>query len=705
MKALAARLTGARDLAIGLLLFVVVLLMILPMPTLLVDMLIGVNFGIAVLLLMTGIYITTPLALSSLPAIILISTIFRLALSITTTRLILAEADAGAIVETFGTVVVSGNIVVGMVVFFIITIVQFIVIAKGAERIAEVGARFTLDALPGKQMAIDAELRNGDIDNEEAGRRRATLERESQFYGAMDGAMKFVKGDTIAGLIIIFVNLLGGLAVGLLQRGMPLGEAATVYSLLTVGDALISQIPALLMGMTAAVIVTRVKGGESKNLGSDIIGQVMADRRAVQLAGAALIVMGLLPGFPTAVLAPLGLLFVGIGSFVTIMRYLRPEQLDKTAEVTPEVEPEVAELLPADDAQVVIEMAADLFELATPAEWAAEVSALALRVADESGLDPCLLTVQQVATDETGQFRVLVDGSPVLWSQVDHGQLVLPDVSEVLAMHDIPFEARETTLWTRRLVVDRDQTEVLAELGLRFDGPRAAMLHEAEAALRRNLSGLLGLQETREILSALEASYPVLVGEVMRILSIQKISEVLRRLVSEGVSIANKRRIFETLMEWGQVDPNPLALTEYCRIGLTRQICEQVARDRTITAIVVKRETEDMLRAGLKETNIGTYLVLNEGQTAELLSAVRKQVDLLSPKGVRPILMTSMDLRRHLKVFLTRNGLEVDVMSFQELNDDYQVVPCSTLTLGSAQVAARRAERRAKTDVSADDAV
>ncbi|MEM7491710.1 MAG: flagellar biosynthesis protein FlhA, partial [Pseudomonadota bacterium] len=292
MTGFAARLTQARDLSVGLLLFVVVMLMILPMPTILVDVLIGLNFGVAVLLLMTGIYIATPLSISSLPAIILVSTIFRLALSITTTRLILAEADAGAIVETFGTVVVAGNIVVGMVVFFIITIVQFIVIAKGSERIAEVGARFTLDALPGKQMAIDAELRNGDIDAEEASRRRGLLERESQFYGAMDGAMKFVKGDTVAGLVIIFVNLLGGLTVGILQRGMPLGEAATVYSLLTVGDALISQIPALLMAITAAIIVTRVKGNENRNLGSDIASQVFADTRALRLAGAALILMG-----------------------------------------------------------------------------------------------------------------------------------------------------------------------------------------------------------------------------------------------------------------------------------------------------------------------------------------------------------------------------------------------------------------------------
>ncbi|MEM8848940.1 MAG: type III secretion system export apparatus subunit SctV [Pseudomonadota bacterium] len=707
MTGFTARLTQARDLSIGLLLFVVVMLMILPMPTILVDVLIGLSFGVAVLLLMTGIYISTPLSISSLPAIILISTIFRLALSITTTRLILADADAGAIVETFGTVVVAGNIVVGMVVFFIITIVQFIVIAKGSERIAEVGARFTLDALPGKQMAIDAELRNGDIDADEASRRRGLLERESQFYGAMDGAMKFVKGDTIAGLIIIFVNLLGGLTVGVLQRGMPLGEAMAIYSLLTVGDALISQIPALLMSITAAVIVTRVKGKESRNLGADIAGQVFADTRALRLAGAALIVMGLLPGFPTMVLSTLGLIFLAAGFFDVVLTRRRSMDGDDREAPPDNTGPPVETadgLMATDEAQIVVEMAAPLFALSDEAAWAAALTTMADRVAKSSGLQPCTITACSTSMDQPGQYRVLVDGVPVLWSDVDQDKLVLEDVSDILAIHDIPFEMRETAIWTKILIVDVDQQDNLTELGLRFDRPVDAILRETEIALRRNLATLVGLQETRDILSGLETSHPVLVGEVLRVLSVQKVAEVFRRLLSEGVFLTNKRRILETLVEWAPVDQSPLALTEYCRIGLTRQICQGAASlDRSISAIVIQRETEDMLRAGLKDTNIGTYLVLSEMQTAELLNAIRAQVDRLAPKGLRPVIMTSMDLRRHLKVFLTRNAIEIDVLSFQELNDDYKVVPCSTLTLSSARVAARRASRQAAAEPPQDD--
>ncbi|MEL6680749.1 MAG: flagellar biosynthesis protein FlhA, partial [Pseudomonadota bacterium] len=299
-----------RDAALGLLLVLTIVLMILPIPTVIVDGLIGLNLGFAILLLMTAVYLGRTLDLSTLPGIILVATIFRLALSVTTTRLILAEGDAGAIVETFGAFVIGGNPVVGLVVFFIITVVQFIVIAKGSERIAEVAARFTLDALPGKQMSIDVELRNGDIDNAVAKHRRAELNKESQFYGAMDGTMKFVKGDAIAGLVIIFVNLLGGLAVGMAQGGLEFGDAIQKYSLLTVGDALISQIPALLISVTAATIVTRVEEDTSRNLGSEIVQQIGRDSRAIRMAALVLAGLSLVPGFPTLLLLCLAALFM-----------------------------------------------------------------------------------------------------------------------------------------------------------------------------------------------------------------------------------------------------------------------------------------------------------------------------------------------------------------------------------------------------------
>lgn len=285
-----------KDIMLAVLLLGVIFMMILPLPTALVDVLIGINITIAVVLLMLAIYIKSPLEFSAFPVVLLITTIFRLSLSITTTRLILLQADAGQIVYTFGNFVVGGNLIVGLVIFLIITIVQFLVITKGSERVAEVSARFSLDAMPGKQMSIDGDMRAGVIDVNEARERRSVIERESQMYGSMDGAMKFVKGDAIAGLVIIFVNILGGVTIGITQKGMSAAEALQLFSVLTIGDGLVSQIPALLIAITAGMIVTRVDNDNASDMGSEIGEQVTAQPRALMIGGALLILFAFIPG-------------------------------------------------------------------------------------------------------------------------------------------------------------------------------------------------------------------------------------------------------------------------------------------------------------------------------------------------------------------------------------------------------------------------
>lgn len=290
------------DIVLALFIVSIIFMMILPLPTWLVDVLIGTNMTISAMLLMVAMYLPSPLSFSSFPTVLLVTTLFRLGISIATTRLILLEGDAGHIIDTFGNFVVGGNIVVGLVVFLILTIVQFVVITKGSERVAEVAARFSLDAMPGKQMAIDGDLRAGSIDMEEAKRRRDAVQQESQLYGAMDGAMKFVKGDAIAGLIIVAVNLLGGILIGTIQRGLTTGAAVKSYSILTIGDGLIAQIPALFIAIAAGVIVTRVHSGNGNptNVGRDIGTQVLAQPKALLIAAAVAIGMGMIPGMPVA---------------------------------------------------------------------------------------------------------------------------------------------------------------------------------------------------------------------------------------------------------------------------------------------------------------------------------------------------------------------------------------------------------------------
>ncbi|MDR2390620.1 MAG: flagellar biosynthesis protein FlhA, partial [Planctomycetota bacterium] len=286
------------DIALVALLIFIIGLMILPIPTAVMDLLIGTNLAISITMLMISMYIPSCLEFSVFPSLLLFTTLFRLSLNISSTRLILLKADAGEIIRTFGSFVAGGNLIVGGVIFLIITIVQFLVIAKGAERVSEVGARFTLDAMPGKQMSIDADMRAGVINMDEARVRRELVSKESQLYGAMDGAMKFVKGDAIAGLIITGINVVGGVAIGILQKGMTAGEALTRYSILTIGDGLVGQIPALMISITAGVIVTRVAGANSENLGGDIGSQFMARPKAILIAGVILFLFALVPGFP-----------------------------------------------------------------------------------------------------------------------------------------------------------------------------------------------------------------------------------------------------------------------------------------------------------------------------------------------------------------------------------------------------------------------
>lgn len=316
LSGLLGRVGERKDILLVVLLLAVVFMMVLPLPPLLLDILIAVNITISVVLLMMSVYIGSPLQFSVFPAVLLITTLFRLALSVSTTRMILLQADAGQIVNTFGSFVVGGNLVVGIIIFLIITIVQFLVITKGAERVAEVSARFSLDAMPGKQMSIDGDMRAGVIDVNEARARRAVIEKESQMFGSMDGAMKFVKGDAIAGLIIIVVNILGGIAIGVTQKGLSTADALQLYAVLTVGDGMVSQVPALLIAITAGIIVTRVSSDESADLGSDIGEQAVAQPKALLIGGLLLVLFGLIPGFPTLTFLALALLVGGGGYFM-----------------------------------------------------------------------------------------------------------------------------------------------------------------------------------------------------------------------------------------------------------------------------------------------------------------------------------------------------------------------------------------------------
>ncbi len=600
----------------------IVALMVLPLPPLAVDMLVAVNICCGVVLLLVAIYVRSPLEFSVFPSVLLITTLFRLALSIATTRMILLEAHAGHIIDAFGRMVAGGNLVVGLVVFLIITVVQFIVIAKGAERVAEVAARFTLDAMPGKQLSIDSDLRAGLIDKDEARRRRRELELESKLHGSLDGAMKFVKGDAIASIVIVVINLAGGLAIGTLQRDMPLGAAMQTYSILTIGDGLVTQIPALLGAMAAGLIVTRATDEERDRHLSDAIGRQIAAKPRVLLVAAGLCLMlALVPGFPAGVFVVLALLLAAVG--VTLTPALRETALRR--------------LEPA---------------LRGVARRPAPVAATLATTLPEARPSVPLLLELPAATLDAAQAEQLLHG---LRGVLDRFQLQLGLLLPRIAVHP------QASVDGWRLLA----FEVpVAEGALPpQQGLPQALAEACHETLRRHATLFVGTQETSSLLTRASADYPDVVKEVLRALPLARVAEILRRLVEEEVPIRNQRDILEALADAAQREKDVFALTEMARIALRRQTSHRVAPQGELRALLLEPALEDQLRAAVRVTNGQPGLALDPPEAQAVMQRLAHAVHAWRPAAV----VTAVDIRRHVRKLIESDCFDTPVISFHEL--------------------------------------
>mgnify|MGYP001029472363 FL=1 len=685
--------TSRNDLVLAFFLVAVIFMMILPLPTWLVDALIGINMTISAILLMVAMYLPSPLAFSSFPSVLLVTTLFRLGISIATTRLILLQGDAGHIIFTFGNFVVGGNLVVGLVVFLILTIVQFVVITKGAERVAEVAARFSLDAMPGKQMSIDGDMRAGTIDMEEAKRRRGIVEKESQLYGAMDGAMKFVKGDAIAGLIIVAVNLLGGIVIGTMQRGMTAADAAKTYSVLTIGDGLIAQIPALFIAICAGMIVTRVQSGDGpSNVGKDIGQQVMAQPRALMIAAAVALGMGLIPGMPLPVFLTLAVVIGTIG-FV-IMRGTRRVVDEKTGEVT-----EVPAMQPAGE-KPKKKTADGSEEFAPTVPLLMDVAAGLQQAFDADVLNDELLKIRRALYFDLGvpfpgiqlrfneglppeSYNILLSEVPVSQGRLRPGYLLVRESVANLSALQIAYEEDRKflphipTLW-----VDGALREPLSRAGIPFMDPSQVLTYHLAFVLKKYSADFIGIQETRFLLSAMEGRFPDLVKESTRVLPIQKIAEILQRLVSEDISVRNLRAILESLIEWGQKEKDSVLLTEYVRSTLKRHISYKYSSGQNILpAYLLAPSIEDTVRGAVRQTSAGSYLSLDPAVSKRLMENIKKTVGDIGGNAQRPVLLTSMDIRRYLRKMIEQDLYDLPVLSYQELTQEINIQPLARIDL------------------------
>ena len=678
------------DVIVASFMMLAVIMMVIPLPTLLVDALIAVNMAFSLLILVVAFYIGRPGDFSSLPPIILIATLFRLALSITTTRLILLHADAGDIVATFGRFVIGGEVVVGLVVFLIITAAQFIVITKGAERVAEVAARFTLDAMPGKQMSIDNDLRNGDIDQAEARGRRSRLERESQLYGAMDGAMKFVKGDAITGLIIVFVNLIGGLLVGMFNRGMSFGDASHTYSLLTVGDGLIAQIPALLISIAAGTVVTRVASDTETDLGTEIFRQLGSSDKALALAAVILFGAGFVPGFPTLIFLGLAALF-GALAFMIYRRRPKPAAAPATR---PEIETIEADQGPVIEHtiissgstrhRVVAHVGVNIAEAVWPERFRIETDLVRDALKADLGLEMPAVEMRPDPTLVPDRFRVDLEGVPIIEGEIPKDSLLLNDDPMHLDLLQVPRRDGPALISGQRTIwIGKDHADALAEAGIGFYDPAATLAKCLSQSLRRYAAHFIGIQETRELLTGMEGEYSELVKEVSRVVPLNKLSDILRRLVEEDVPVGNLRAILEALVEWGGREADTLLLTERVRIALARQICHRHAQlNRVLAAYVLSRAAEEGVRNAIKVTGVGKMLALPEEASRAMLSQLRQELD-DNDERQAAVLLTSLDIRRVMRNYLLRNDIEIPVLSYQEIAPEYSVQSLMSVTINS----------------------
>ncbi len=639
---------GLADGALAGFVIAIVGLMVVPLPTALLDLLLASNLAASVAILLVALYVGDALKIAAFPTLLLITTLFRLALNVSSSRLILLQADAGEVIRAFGQFVVRGNYVVGGVIFLILTIIQFVVIAKGSERVAEVGARFTLDAMPGKQMAIDAELRSGSIDGNEARRRRRSLLRESQFYGAMDGAMKFVKGDVIASLVITIVNILGGLAIGVGQRDMELAQALKRYGLLTIGDGLVTQIPALVMATAAGVLVTRVASEEAETpLGAELASQIFGQPQALRVGSFFVLGLAAIPGLP-------GLPFLVIGALMFAASRARfKAQRDEQERQ----QPGPIQRRPGAEAQP------RFVPLVVP--WSVEVSKdLQPLVEDDVRGGDIKRPGLRAALAATREILFRDRGVPLPAGRISVSEQ-LPERHALLSLHEVPA-----------LLIPLPATIADEELAQH-------LLLQLLPPLESRAQDFLGLSEVQNLLDELEQVSPASVRQVVpKPITLIQLTDILRRLVEERVSIRDLRAILEALSLVGAAEKDPLTLAEFVRAQLRRPITHSLTRGaRELPVLLLDSHIEESVRGAITRTPAGSFLALAPVATRDIIAAVKRAIAAHAAEQEPLVILTQPDIRRYIRKLLEPELPSVRVLSVAELLPEVAVKALGRATI------------------------
>jgi flagellar biosynthesis protein FlhA len=668
---------SGRDLSVIVGILVIVSMLIIPFPTWLLSILIMLNISLALLVLLNSMNMKEPLQFSVFPSLLLLLTLYRLGLNVSTTRAILTTGDAGGVVETFGHFVVGGNVIVGIVIFIILVIIQFIVITKGSERVSEVAARFTLDAMPGKQMSIDADLNAGMISEHEAKERREKVSREADFYGAMDGASKFVKGDAIAGIIIVLINLIFGIIVGVTQLGLPIAEAAQHFSLLTVGDGIVSQLPALLISTATGIVVTRA--ASDGNLGTDITGQLTAYPKMLFITGGTIIILGLFTPIEDILTIPIGGLII-FGGYM-FSRVPKPDvteiqEMEEEIQTDEMKKPEsVVSLLNVDP--IEFEFGYGLIPLADSNQGGDLLDRIVMirrQLAIELGLVIPVVRIRDNIQLQPNEYRLKIKGSEMARGELllDHYLAMSPGIDDdsIEGIDTVEPSFGLPAKWITEEV--KEQAEIFGYTVV--DPPSVVSTHITEV-IKNNAHELLGRQETKQLIDHLKESYPILVEEVTpNPLSVGEIQKVLGKLLRENVSVRNLPIIFETLADFGKVTSDTDLLTEYVRQALARQITNQYrAGGQTIRVVTVSGKIEKLIVDNIQQTEHGNYLALDPTLSQSILESLATQVEQLSMVEQSPIVLCSPAVRMYIRQLTERYFPQIPILSYNELEANVEV--------------------------------
>ncbi|MDR6883875.1 flagellar biosynthesis protein FlhA [Bacillus sp. 3255] len=663
----------------------IVLMMIVPIPIPLLDFLLIINISVALMIILVAMNTQEALQFSIFPSLLLITTLFRLALNVSTTRNILSHAEAGDVVRTFGSFVAQGNIVVGFVVFLILVLVQFIVITKGSERVAEVAARFTLDAMPGKQMSIDADLNAGLINEVQARERRQKIEREADFYGAMDGASKFVKGDAIAGIVILVINLIGGFIIGMTMKGMDFSEALQTFSILTIGDGLVSQIPALLISTAAGIIVTRASS--EGNLGHDVTKQLTSQPKLLYIVAGTLVMLGIftpIHWFTTFPIAGL-LVFAGYKMQKNLEREaIKEEQLVEEQQIEEVRSPEsVISLLQVDP--IEFEFGYGLIPLADTQQGGDLLDRIILirrQCALELGVVVPVIRIRDNIQLRPNEYIIKIKGNTVA-----RGELLL---NHYLAMSpgidDDSIAGIETTepafglpaIWIDEVTKERAELSGYTVV----DPPSVVATHLTEI-IKKHTHELLGRQETKALIDNVRESYPALVDDLIpSVLSIGDVQKVLAKLLREKISVRDLVTILETLADYGTYTKDPEILTEYVRQSLSRQITQQfTSLGDSLKVITVGPSVEKKIADSVQQSDQGSYLALDPSSSQIIYHRVSEQVTKLIQSGQQPVILTSPTIRMYLRQLLERTLQDIPVLSYSELEPSVEIQSMGVVNL------------------------